>query len=419
MRHGAAPLLAFLLLAAAGASADEPRRSDFSFGIDVGFVDAAGYPSFLNGSAGKLRFDGETDGFVLDRAWFDYRYRLADTLVLQVAGEVYDDDLGSSLGLTEAFVEWKPLASSPTRYRLKAGAFYPRVSLENVDKAWSSPYTISSSAINTWLGEEFRAFGAELGLSRRPQSLGGQHTFSVFGSVFLRNDPAGTLLSWKGWSLHDRQTRIGDELPLPRVPQLEPGGAFTLQAPYLDPFVETDDAAGWYAGAEWAMGRRLLVRVVHYDNEADPVSYQDGQFGWTTVFDALGVQATLPGDIGLIAQWMGGSTVWGRYYEDRRYVEAGFDSAFLLLTRRMGRHRVSLRHDRFEVSDDDRFPMDDNSERGDAWTVSYRFDWTDRVAVAAEWLEVFSRRPAWEYLSLDDANTEIQVQLALQLRFGP
>ena len=35
--------------------------------------------------------------------------------------------------------------------------------MENTGPLWTSPYTISSSAINTWLGEELRAGGVRLG----------------------------------------------------------------------------------------------------------------------------------------------------------------------------------------------------------------------------------------------------------------
>jgi hypothetical protein len=412
------PLLLALLLPAAGIVwAQEPPRTDSLIGADIALIDTTGYPSFLRYSAGKLRFDTESDGLQLSRAWFDYRYRLADTVSASVIGEAYDDDVGSTLDLTEAYLEWRPLAATPNRYRLRLGAFYPRISLENVDRGWGSPYTITPSAINTWIGEEFRAFGTEFAVARRPQALDGLHTFSLFGSVFMMNDPAGTLLSWKGWSLHDRQTRFGDQVQLPPVPQIQPGMRFDLQDPFLAPFREIDDALGYYAGGEWTVDRRFMLRVAHYDNHADPESYEDGQFGWHTEFSSIGLQATMPGDIGLIAQWIDGFTVWGWKFGDARLVDAGFRSHFAMLTRRFDRHRLSLRHDRFVVDDNDGFPLDDNSEAGEAWTLAYQFEWRPYLSLAGEWLEVASRRPAWDYFGFDEKNTETQLQLQLRLRF--
>jgi hypothetical protein len=402
--------------AAPAALATEPARSSFRFGADVGWVDASGHASFLDYGPGKLRFD-EDDDLVLSRTWFDYRYRLADTVTAQIAAEGYADDIGGILDLTEAFVEWKPLAATANRYRVKFGAFYPRLSLENVDAGWASPYTITPSAINTWIGEELRAFGAEFGVSRRPQSLGGRHSFSLFGSVYWKNDPAGTLLSWKGWSMHDRQTRFGDEIPMPPVPQIQAGAAFEAQAPYVEPFKEIDDRAGWYLGADWAVDRRLLLRAMHYDNRADPVAFEDGQFGWHTRFDSLGIQAGLPGEVGLVAQWLRGSTVWGYFLDGVRFVDADFTAVFVLLTRRFERHRVSLRYDRFEITENDSFPMDANGEVGRGWTAAYAFDVSEKLAIAAEWLSIRSERPAWEYFGLSPARTETQLQLQARLRF--
>ena len=101
------------LLLAAAAAAQELPRADFAFGADVAWVDSSGYPSYLEYSAGKLRHDPDNDGLLLSRAWFDYRYRVLDTVTAQVAGEAYDDDIGGFVGLTEAYLEWKPLAVSP------------------------------------------------------------------------------------------------------------------------------------------------------------------------------------------------------------------------------------------------------------------------------------------------------------------
>ena len=91
---------------------------------------------------------------------------------------MYNDDIDDGIDLTQAYLEWRPLTLSPNRYRVKIGGFYPRLSMENRGAAWTSPYTISSSAINTWIGEEIRIFGAELSVSRRLQAFGGGHTVS-------------------------------------------------------------------------------------------------------------------------------------------------------------------------------------------------------------------------------------------------
>ncbi len=61
--------------------------------------------------------------------------------------------------VTEAWLEWRPVPQSAWRSNVKIGAFYPPVSLEHRAPGWSNPYTISSSALNTWVGEELRTIG--------------------------------------------------------------------------------------------------------------------------------------------------------------------------------------------------------------------------------------------------------------------
>jgi len=46
-------------------------------------------------------------------------------------------------------------------WSVKAGAFFPTISLENDDLGWTSPYTLTPSAINSWIGDELRTIGSE------------------------------------------------------------------------------------------------------------------------------------------------------------------------------------------------------------------------------------------------------------------
>jgi hypothetical protein len=407
-----------LLLSGESGAADEPSRYRLELGADLSYIDTSGYPSWAEGLAGKLRYDSDSDGLMVSQAYADYSLRLADTLDMHTVALLYSDDIGSTIDFSEAYLEWRPMTLTENRYRLKLGAFYPRVSLENTGPGWTSPYTISSSAINTWMGEEFRTFGTEFSVSRKPEFLGGSHTLSFQVAAFLLNDPAGTLLSWKGWSVHDRQTRFGDELPLPPVPQIQPGMDFDMQDPFLAPFREIDERIGYYVSGEWVVGTRFLLRLMHYDNRTDPEGYEDGQYGWTTRFEHIGLQATLPADIGLIAQWMEGSTVWGWFYNGVRAVDSDFYSGFLLLTKSFDRHRLSVRYDLFDVSENDTYPLDENSEYGEAWTFAYQYRASDFASLAVEWLQIETYRDAWEYFGLEDEKTESQLQISLRLRFS-
>ncbi len=396
-------------------AADFTRGDETTFGVELGILQTSGYTSWTEGFVGKLRYDD--DGLVFNRAFVDYKYWPIDTVNVHVVLEGYDDGLGSAIDFTQAYLEWRPLPTSATRYRVKAGAFYPHISLENVDPGWRSRYTQSSSAINTWVAEELRTFGAEFTLSRRPESLGGAHTFSASIAAFVGNDPTGSLLAWKGWSVHDRQSRFNDRLPLPPLPVIQPGMIFDGQNPYVEPFKEIDDEVGYYVNGEWRIGRKLLLRAMHYDNRADPRADENGQYAWGTKFEHVGVQATLPVDVGLIVQWMFGSTVMGDVVNGMYVVDVEYDSQFILLTRLFEKHRVSARYDHFEVTESDQTPEDDNSEKGHAWTLHYQYSFSDKVSLATEWLSIKTHRRSLSYYGVPTTATEHQAQLTLRLRF--
>ena len=411
--------MAFLAaVPAAEAQSDAPSRQHFVAGVDFSFVNTSGLPSWTEGFVGKLRHDDSSEGLMISRAFLDYDARLGDTVDFNATVEYYDDDLGPAADFTEAYVEWRPVPRSSNRYRLKVGAFYPRLSLENTGPGWSSPYTISSSTINTWVAEEIRTIGAELAWSNRPRSLGGKHEFGLQAALFQVNDPAGSLLAWKGWSAHDRQSRYGDELPLPPLPQIQPGMMFAAQDPYVAPFREIDSRTGYYVSGEWRMGRRFQLTAMHYDNRADPTLIENGQYAWKTDFEHVGVKWSLPGDVGLIGQWMWGATVMGPAMNGAHAVDAEYDSKYLLLTKALDGHRLTVRYDNFEVTQNDDSPEDNNEESGFAWTLAYRYQVSDAVSFAAEWLSIKTHHCGWAYYGIDTTATEKQLQLSVMLRFS-
>ncbi len=409
----------FSVLAAYTAKAsDAPDRYRLRTGIDVSYIDSSGHTSWTEGFVGKLRYDDNNEGLMFSRAFADYEFQIVDTLKAHAAVEAYSDDIGSTVDFTEAYLEWRPVPRSENRYRLKLGAFYPRISLENVAAGWSSPYSISSSAINTWVAEELRTVGAELSVSRRPSLFGGAHSISLQGAFFFGNDPTGSLLAWKGWSVHDRQSRFGDELPLPPLPQIQPGMMFEAQDPYVAPFREIDGRAGYYVSGEWRFNQQLLIRAMHYDNRADPTVLEDGQYAWATKFEHIGVHVALPGDWELLFQWMTGSAVMDAVMNGVHDVDTEFDSKYLMLTRTYGGHRLSARYDKFEVTQNDETPEDNNPEDGHVWTFAYLYEFSDKVSFGAESLSIKTEHGGWQYYGLDPTKTEKQLQLSLRLRFG-
>jgi hypothetical protein len=313
----------------------------------------------------------------------------------------------------EAFVRYAPEPRPWLRVQARGGMFFPPISLEHTGVAWSTEHTLTPSAINAWVGEEVRAIGAELRTSVRK----GEHDLSAVGAVFGGNDPSGTLLSWRGWALHDRQTTAGERLPLAPIPSLAKGGIFESLPPWAAPVREVDGRLGWYAGASWRLAGRAEVRGLYADNNADPAAFDGFQYGWYTEYWSAGGRLSL-GRVEVLAQFMEGETAMGQPPVGPLMVENGFRAYYGLATARLGRHRLTARYDRFEVTDLDPNQAEDaNAEDGFAWTAAYVLTAGDSARVVAEWLRVTSNRAVRPRMNLPLRAVEDQLQLSFRLLF--
>src|SRR5207344_2211485 len=98
-------------------------------------------------------------------------------------------------------------------WSVKLGAFFPPISLENESTGWTSPWTLTPSAIDSWVGEELRTIGAEFHFEHR----GRTGTFEGGAAAFASNDPAGELLATRGWSRGDPASGWNSSLREPDV----------------------------------------------------------------------------------------------------------------------------------------------------------------------------------------------------------
>jgi hypothetical protein len=412
-----APAAALLAAFAAAPAAAQDDRHELYFDASAGYVSAStDLAAWTDGGFSKLRY--VDDGFEAFRLFAEYHGRITPTLRARVVVDFVDDASGG-LGVTEAAIDWRPIPQTRNQHQLRFGAFYPSFSLENGGRGWQSPFTYAYSAINTWIGEEIRPIGAEWSMRRRLAGFRSNHELRAFAAGFYGNDPAGTLLFWRGWALHDRQTRLNDELDIPPMP-------FTTNPQRLAPIAETDHRPGAYAGLEWRYAQRALVQVARYDNRADPYSFSDGQWGWATGFTHLAVQVGLPAELGLVAQWMDGATEWltaampdGTRLPISEYAHDEFESKFVMLTRRLGAtQRLALRYDTFATERPAEVP-ELYSDEGHAWTLSYRIEPTQRFSGGIEWLRIESSRDLWPmFYSTPQTNTEDQLRLQFSYRLA-
>lgn len=106
------------------------------------------------------------------------------------------------------------------------------------------------------MGEELRALGGEGQWEWR----GDAQTFSGSFALFTANDPTGTLLDDRGWSLSDLTSGIGSRLREPDLVASEHGGTLPQ---WYNPFQELDGRPGWYSHLGWRSpeyGQLTLLR---------------------------------------------------------------------------------------------------------------------------------------------------------------
>ncbi len=262
---------------------------------DFRYIQADSTASWLDAELGKTRYGGDgVDGralFRIPQASIAFDTRPTENLVthVQLNLDLEPAHPGGRYGwdrirLVEAFADWRWSFAPPLELRVKGGLFFPPISLENVGEAWSTFYTVTPSAINAWVGEEVRSTGLELALAH----VGAENELSLKGAVFWNNDPTGSLLAYRGFALHDRQTGYRDRLPLPDIPSLEPGGAFEQQAPWVEPLFEIDDRPGYYGALAWEHYRFFQLNGLYFDNRGIPNRFDGKQYAWKTRFANVG-----------------------------------------------------------------------------------------------------------------------------------
>jgi hypothetical protein len=380
------------------------RATDWELDVDARLVSSDGRKSFVDGGLGTLRYDQDHSGLRLGRARLALSQPLGDVWSVKLDASAWGDSDKNPIDLTEAYLQLRPYPRAGYRFRLKAGAFYAPISLENRTSGWESPYTLSYSAINTWVAEELRTVGVEGQIDWLGTRTGQAFDLALTGGAFGWNDPAGVVLANRGFALDDRQTTL-----FGRVGNPGPGALRTMEL-----FHEIDHRVGYYAGIEVRYFDRLVVRALHYDNRADPEDFDPSvpAFAWQTHFDTAGARLETQAGWTAIVQWLNGETYIEPASGD---LEWPFDAKFALLSKEFGPHRLSLRYDTFHVTGAE--PEGRGEQRGHAWTAAYMLEPTPQWRFALEWLRVTSsdRNRA---LLLGQPAVARETQLQLSVRYA-
>ena len=407
-----------LLSATSVHAADMPQTGLLTAYANLDLVAADGPRAWLDrGGPGKARFGnpkndalrlrpyGTEAGIVLQP---DFGWSLSG-LVSAVAQHGQD----KAIDLNEAYLRWRPLPIGGVRPTVRAGIFWPSISLEHGGGEWAVTETVTPSAINSWIGEEVKVGGIEAGLN----TMIGAHHLSLTMAAFGLNDTAGTLLTFRGWALHDEKATLFSYQPLPVM------NAFmrNAQARETRPMIDLDHHIGWYAKLGWAPPGPFELQYFHYDNRADPQSFDAGlQWGWRTRFDHLGAILDLGARTRLTAQAIDGTTLMGFHKNGARWVDMHFRSAFLLATRQVaigtGTGSVSARIEGFGTHNHGGVVLADDDESGWAATAATRWPLRSYASLFAEALHIDSRRDARLREGIAPRQHQTILRLTLRLR---
>lgn len=362
-----------LLMAAAPALADPfgaPPEVSWRGLLDLRAARTSPAVSALRGGSGKTRSggrdrdgngsgDGNATVFSVPRLAASFEADLGGSARVAASAEAdADPEAGSSVGLLEAYIEASG-RRAPASGRARAGTFLsPLAGVHRAD--WSGAATLTPSAAATWTAEELRVVGAEaaLGAQRGPAVL------ELAAGVFSGADQAGRALAARGWTLHDRTTRVGGTVTLP-------GGAT------YDPSAELDGRAGAYARLGGACGGHARFSAAYWDNGgvAGDGSAAPAASVWSTRLWDFSAALTLR-RLTLEAQAMRGDSA------ARTSPRAGFGASSLTASWRWERWTAAARADRFHSGG--------SAERGGAWTTALHWDPTVRRRLSLEYARASS-----------------------------
>jgi len=402
MRFGLA-LLAVLIACATSAQAlDITDDLTITGYVDLRAVAPTDQTGWLKGGLGKFRYGDNQNvgGEGVVQADLKLGDHFQAVTVLRAEPET-----PGVVDALETYLRYDDSDGGDFAWSVKGGAFFPTISLENDDLGWTSPYTLTPSAINSWIGNELRTIGSE-GTLRWKSGLG---TISLIGALTCCNDEAGILMADRGWSMDDRPTGLFERLRLPAATMTLFHGP-----PYnrTGMFDEIDGQVGWYLGAAWQMPGIVKLSITRYDNQGDPAAATASDNAWRTKSWSFGARTQI-GSLVLIAQQLSGYTeIAGNGFD----TATKYQSGFLLGSYDLDDWRISLREDLFQTR---RVGATNNiwNEDGNATTGAVSWSGLDGLRLTAEVIKMNSRRGEYVPAGLGLNRSDIQLQFDTRFFF--
>jgi hypothetical protein len=375
--------------------------------VDFGMALTSDERSFSDGGLGKLEYgNGGRPALATGQALADLRLEPTDSLGAFATVRAAPDQQ-APLDVLEAYARYQPVSNTTWLWSMKGGAFFPPISLENEGIGWTSPWTITSSAINSWVGDELRTIGGENDVEWRYSTGALGATAAVFGE----NSPAGALLADRGWVFDSRPAGLFGEPRLPDVLAHELGDPTPLVE---EPFKQIGGNPGWYAGASARADGIGRIALLYYDNEADPRLHEGTDFAWRTKFTSLGAEADV-GNVVLLSQAMFGETTIAPTAAFSSTTD--FQSAYVLAGYYFGQFRLAGRVDVFATQQQNEPGGGAPGEHGYALTAAGTWAPQRWLHLTAEMLYVDSDRDERALAGLPPHAAQLQGQLVARFLY--
>lgn len=343
--------------------------------LDLRVAQGRSTPSWTDQGPGKSRYGGRSTSLGLESVT-----RLAlSHLAVEIGASLpwgvearaqmnWETDInnGDRPLLIEAFLrkEWGIWENG---WGVQAGVMNAPLSMEHTGAAVTPLYTLTPSALSTWVWEEGRMVGVAVDWWR---VLSNEMRLSLLLGSGFGADQKGRLLAVRGWVMSDTLVGVNSELPLP------------MRRGSVSAFDERDDRPSLYSLVALTNERETLsFRLGYFDTLGD----QNVQGVWETRFGTAGVILRPIGRLEVLAQYLEGVTMVRGSAHD-----VGFSGFYTLVSLGYRNHRVSVRYDAFRTNDLDGAPSD--REHGDGVTLAYLFEFGLHHRLGVEYLFLQSQR---------------------------
>lgn len=306
--------------------------------------------SWTQGGTGKYDVGGHntvnTDVLQLGVDWTPNKW-----LLLHADGLARNDraaGLGRRAGFVQAYAD-----VFNEHWRLRLGHFWLPTSRENIDPLWNSRYTITYSALNSWVGQEVRPIGADL-------QYAPNFYVTLGATAFQGNETMGTLMAARGWTLGNRLTVYDETVPALNARTRPFGG----------------DYGGRFGYAERVrvqMPERAMLQIAHVDNNAEIYPGVPPEVPWRTRFNTIGTTIGTTSPATFAAEWQSGDTTVG--FPGGSF-KLGFNTIYGLVSYKRGANRISGRVERYAT--------DFSHGHGHAITLAAFHDLSERSRIGIE-----------------------------------